>query len=526
MTATQTVGNLVVKLLGDASSYQNMLQKAQRMTASAAASIGRALNTKIQFGGIESLVAGAGLGAALGQSVRLAAQAETTQVAFETMLGSAREASKLMAQLQKFGAETPFELPEITEASKKLLAFGTSAAQIQPTLRMLGDLSAGLGVPLTEMAELYGKMQVQGRLFAEDMNQLQGRGIPIAQELAKQFGVQESEVRKLVESGKVGFENVQRAMAALTAEGSRFGGMMEKQAATLAGRWSTLKDTVNETLRSIGESLIKAFNFSQLIEDTGKFVTFFVDSWAEVGLYTINSWSLTFVSMYESVKYFFTDQLWPLIQLYPKWWVETFKITLANAAAFGEALWVAIQGGGWDVHWTGFSDAFIKEVNKIPRQADRVLTPWEIQMQKDLDMLARKMGKSWERAFGERKAAEKKVELELKPIVASAAPIKELDKIKAKAEEVRRVSNSLGVNKAVMKGTDEFYELMSRVATKAKPRKEPGSWLETGAKAVVKVLVPLIPDKAADVVVKELKELVALGKKQLDTTITVLHADI
>jgi hypothetical protein len=38
------------------------------------------------------------------------------------------------------------------------------------TLRRIGDVSAGVQAPISEIAELYGKARVQGRLFAEDIN--------------------------------------------------------------------------------------------------------------------------------------------------------------------------------------------------------------------------------------------------------------------------------------------------------------------------------------------------------------------
>jgi phage tail tape-measure protein len=85
----------------------------------------------------------------------------------------------------------------------------------------------------------------------EDINQLTGRGIPIIQELAKRFGVAESEVRKMVETGKVEFENLDAAFDALTSTGGKFSGMMERQSRTIAGMWSSLKDNFNALLRDM-----------------------------------------------------------------------------------------------------------------------------------------------------------------------------------------------------------------------------------------------------------------------------------
>ena len=208
---------------------------------------------------------GSALSSALGSGVRLAADYEQATVAFTTMLGSAAAAKQTLADLSNFAATTPFEMPGITEAARKLLAFNTPAAELIPTLRAIGDVSAGIGAPLSDIAEIYGKARVQGRLFGEDINQLLGRGIPIVGELAKQFGVAESEVRKLVENGQVNFGNLQQAFVSLTAEGGRFSGLMAAQSLTVSGLFSTLRDNVNLALRDVSATLIEAFDLRGLM---------------------------------------------------------------------------------------------------------------------------------------------------------------------------------------------------------------------------------------------------------------------
>jgi hypothetical protein len=104
-------------------------------------------------------------------------------------------------------------------------------------------------------------------MFAEDINQLTGRGIPIIQALAAQFGVAESEVRKLVESGKVGFPNIERAFRDMTSEGGKFADMMAKQSGTLAGLWSTFADVVKTQVGNAGEAMVAAFDLKGVIKD-------------------------------------------------------------------------------------------------------------------------------------------------------------------------------------------------------------------------------------------------------------------
>jgi tape measure domain-containing protein len=208
-----------------------------------------------------------------GASLKLASDFEQTQVAFTTMLGDADKAKTLFNELRDFSASTPFEFPEIRDAGRSLLAFGVSAEDVTASLRRIGDISAGVGAPVGEIAELYGKAKVQGRLFAEDINQFQGRGIPILQELATVLGVSTAEVKNLVEKGKVGFPELEQAFQNMTNNGGQFAGMMEAQSQTLGGLFSTLKDTVTLTLADLGTQIIETFDLKAKLTGVIEFLS-------------------------------------------------------------------------------------------------------------------------------------------------------------------------------------------------------------------------------------------------------------
>ena len=208
---------------------------------------------KASIGGV--LAGGAAIMAGGVKAVNAAADFEQTKVAFTTLIGDAAKAEDTLAKLRDLGAKTPFEFPELADAGRKLIAFGEGADTVPETLRRIGDVSAGIQAPVNEIAELYGKARVQGRLFAEDINQLTGRGIPIIGQLAKQFGVSDSQVKKLVESGQVGFPAIEQAFVSMTSEGGQFAGMMEAQSKTTKGLFSTLKDTINEVFLTLGQPI-------------------------------------------------------------------------------------------------------------------------------------------------------------------------------------------------------------------------------------------------------------------------------
>lgn len=188
--------------------------------------------------------------------VKLAADLETTSIAFETMLKSGEAAKKLLGELKDFAKVTPFRQDDVVQAARQLLAFGTAADDIKPTLKSLGDLSSGTGVAIGELAELYGKARVQGTLYAEDINQLVGRGIPVIQEFAKQLGVSESQVKKLASEGKITFGNLQQAFADLTSEGGKFEGLMERLSGSTSGKFATLLDEIDELKLAFGEGIL------------------------------------------------------------------------------------------------------------------------------------------------------------------------------------------------------------------------------------------------------------------------------
>ena len=175
------------------------------------------------------------------------------EVAFNVMLGSADKADNLMAQLIHTAATTPFDLEGVAQGAKQLLAYGMEAEKVNETLIRLGDIAAGLSMPLNDLVYLYGTTMAQGRLYTQDLNQFTGRGIPMIQELAKVFGVTESKVKDLVEAGKVGFPEVQKVIENLTGEGSKFGGLMEEQSKTISGQISNIEDAISTMFNDLGK---------------------------------------------------------------------------------------------------------------------------------------------------------------------------------------------------------------------------------------------------------------------------------
>lgn len=202
---------------------------------------------------IVSYLVGQGMGSLLNSIVQTRGQFQQLEIAFETILGSGSKAKALMNQLVDTAARTPFDLMGVASSAKQLLAYGIAAEDVNDTLVRLGNIASGLSIPLQDIAYLYGTTMTQGRLYAQDLNQFTGRGIPMVKELAKILGVAESQVKTLVSEGKVGFPEVQQVIQNLTNEGGMFFNLMEKQSKSLTGMIANLGDAWDSALNKLGE---------------------------------------------------------------------------------------------------------------------------------------------------------------------------------------------------------------------------------------------------------------------------------
>ena len=209
--------------------------------------------------------------------IQVRGEFQQLEVAFTTMLGSSEKANVLMAQLTETAAKTPFDLQGVANGARQLLAYGTSAEDVNETLIRLGNIAAGLSQPLGDLVYLYGTTMTQGRLNTQDLNQFTGRGIPMIKELAKEFGVAESEIKGMVEAGMIGFPEVQKVIQNLTNEGGMFFNLMQEQSKTITGQISNIGDSFSMMLNDIGKAN------EGIINDALSSVSYLIENYEKVG---------------------------------------------------------------------------------------------------------------------------------------------------------------------------------------------------------------------------------------------------
>ena len=213
----------------------------------------------------------------ISQMVAVRSQFQQLEISFGTMLKSKEKANELMAQLTDLAAKTPFGLEEVSEGAKKLLAFQVPAEEVTETLRRMGDVASGLGVPMGQLIHVYGQVKAQGKLMTNDLYQFMNAGIPIIAELSKVVGKSETEIKDMVSAGKIGFTEIQAVIKNMTNEGGLFYNLMAEQSKSLGGQISNLRDNFDQMLNEIGKSS------EGIVSGAIKGVSFLVENYETIG---------------------------------------------------------------------------------------------------------------------------------------------------------------------------------------------------------------------------------------------------
>lgn len=247
------IGKLTVAIAADAAAFHTELSKVQQSLG------GLQRTVNIASTVIAAAFMGIGVAAAT-MGLKFAADLEQAKIGFTTMLGSAMKADVYLRDMQEFAKRTPFEFPELLDASRRMIAFGFASEDVLPMLTDIGDAVAAMGAggeAVQRVTYALGQMSTAGRVNAQDMMQLTSVGIKAWQYLADAAGKSVAEVRKLAEEGMLDSRvAIQVILAGMRKD---FAGAMEAQSRTFLGLMSTLKDAARISLGRIMEPLLVAF---------------------------------------------------------------------------------------------------------------------------------------------------------------------------------------------------------------------------------------------------------------------------
>lgn len=175
-------------------------------------------------------------GAAVLSGVKYNSQMEQYITSFGTMLGSAEEATKLVNNLKEMGAKTPFETSDLAKASQTLLAFGTSAEDLLPTLQMLGDVSQGNKERFDSLTLAFAQVGSAGKLSGQDLLQFVNAGFNPLNEISKMTGESMAELKERMSPAGYQRRKLRKPSSMLPARAASFTRQWRHRAKPLTGR--------------------------------------------------------------------------------------------------------------------------------------------------------------------------------------------------------------------------------------------------------------------------------------------------
>lgn len=240
-------------------------------------------------------------GAAAGNAIRLGIQQDLTNTSFNVLLNSEEAAKQMVADITKYGAETPYDKMGLADNAKTMLSFGLDANSIMPNLRAIGDIAMGDANKMTSLTLAFSQMSSTGKLTGQDLLQMINAGFNPLNEISKKTGKSIGQLKEDMEKGKLSAQMVTEAFRSASAEGGQFHGMAEAMGQTLGGKLAQLMDNINEKFLMLYEvirpAVIKGVEFADvLINKIVGGITAFVTKMKEG-----NPYALTFLGIIGSI---------------------------------------------------------------------------------------------------------------------------------------------------------------------------------------------------------------------------------
>ena len=207
-------------------------------------------NTTLLGSALRGLAVGAAAGAAYGiarvttQIIKMAAELETTTIAFEVMLKSATKAQSLVGYGKEFARVTPFTQRQVFGNMRQLLAYGAPEENVRGYNKMLSTIAAGVGMERLPFLTLaLGQVIAKGRLQGQELRQFTEHGVPVVGGLAKRMGISTQDVYDRMRKGQISSQDVVDTMMDMVRTGGLFEGMLERLKESFSGTMARMKSS-------------------------------------------------------------------------------------------------------------------------------------------------------------------------------------------------------------------------------------------------------------------------------------------
>lgn len=180
-------------------------------------------------------IAAVGAGSLAGGMKRISGL-QNTDVVLETMGYDEKARKELSDQFQAKALGTRYSTPDVAGLGSSLLSSGLDRGKLDTALSGAVDAASVYNLDLNDIAIPLQQIQTKGKLYAEEMMQLQEKRMDISGWLAEYKGVDRSKISAMVTKGQITPDDVFEAIAQATAGGA------ERAGKTISGSWANFKN--------------------------------------------------------------------------------------------------------------------------------------------------------------------------------------------------------------------------------------------------------------------------------------------
>ena len=253
-TAQQRTKNEIDKTNSEIEKQSNKFEKAGQKATEWGNNISKAGEKLNELGNKVSVLSAGAAGIATA-GILYNAEIEKYTKSFETFLGDAKEAEKVVNQIKKDASKTPFDVTSLVRANQMLISTGENAQDTRETILALGDAviaTGGGNDELTRMASNLQQIRNAGKATSMDIRQFAYAGIDIYGLLAKYTGKNTEEVKDMT----VSYDVLSKALKNANKEGGKYYNAMNKASDTLTGQVNQLKAEVKDMTGDLTKSLM------------------------------------------------------------------------------------------------------------------------------------------------------------------------------------------------------------------------------------------------------------------------------
>ena len=211
------------------------------------------------------------------ESVKSFENVQSLQTQLSVVFGSDISSKQAFNEIEAYAKKSPFGVETMTQQAILLKQSGVYGSDLMDVMGRIGDLASGNAEKMKSISEVYARVLSSTTVTARDMRQLANAGVPSYRALTESFknmseeertyrglpqNIQQSQIRSMLQSGKVTSEDFRRMIEGLTNEGGTFEGAVERGSKTLLARKQNLSDAKDMARAALGEWLTKLGGYS------------------------------------------------------------------------------------------------------------------------------------------------------------------------------------------------------------------------------------------------------------------------